>query len=54
MVGHKDTELFEQDGYNHGQMAVPAHPLLLRFVKRIEKQIDEKSKKKASEPALTR
>ena len=54
VVGHKDTELFEQDGYNHGQMAVPAHPLLLRFVKRIEKQIDEKSKKKASEPALTR
>jgi acetyl esterase/lipase len=35
VVEHPDTELFELDGFNHGQMAVPAHPLLLRFVKRI-------------------
>lgn len=35
VVGHPDTELFELDGFNHGQMSVPAHPLLLRFVKRI-------------------
>jgi acetyl esterase/lipase len=35
VVEHPDTELFELEGYNHGQMAVPAHPLLLRFVKRI-------------------
>ena len=35
VVGHPDTTLFELDGYNHGQMAKPAHPLLLRFVKRI-------------------
>ncbi|MCA9138458.1 MAG: alpha/beta hydrolase [Planctomycetales bacterium] len=32
VVGHGDTELYELDGYNHGQMAGPAHPLLLRFV----------------------
>lgn len=34
-VEHPDAELFELEGYNHGQMAEPAHPLLLRFVKRI-------------------
>jgi acetyl esterase/lipase len=36
VVGHPNTELHELDGYNHGQMAVPAHPLLLRFVKKID------------------
>ena len=35
VVGHPDTTLFELDGYNHGQMAGPAHPLLRRFVERI-------------------
>ena len=35
VVGHPDVALFELDGYNHGQMAGPAHPLLLRFVKRV-------------------
>ena len=34
VVGHPDVELFELDGYNHGQMAKPAHPLLLRFIQR--------------------
>ncbi len=34
VVGHPDTELCELDGFNHGQMAEPAHPLLLRFVKK--------------------
>ena len=38
VVEHPDTELFELDGFNHGQMAVPAHPLLLRFMKRISSQ----------------
>ncbi len=33
VVGHEDTELHELDGFNHGQMAQPAFPLLLRFVK---------------------
>ena len=32
VVDHPDTELYELEGYNHGQMAVPAHPILLRFV----------------------
>jgi acetyl esterase/lipase len=38
VVEHPDTELFELDGFNHGQMAVPAHPLLLRFMDRISSQ----------------
>ena len=33
VIGHPDTELFELEGYNHGQMAKPAHALLLRFVR---------------------
>lgn len=35
VVGHPETVLYELDGFNHGQMAEPAHPLLLRFVKKI-------------------
>ena len=35
VVGHKDTKLFELDGYNHG-MAEPAFPLLLNEVRRIK------------------
>lgn len=38
VVDHPDAELFELDGYNHGQMAEPAHPLLLRFIRRIIKR----------------
>ena len=38
VVGHPDTTLYEMDGYNHGQMAEPAHPLLLRFVQRVLEQ----------------
>jgi acetyl esterase/lipase len=34
VVEHPDTEIYELDGYNHGQMAEPAHPLLLRFMKK--------------------
>ena len=37
VVKHPDTSIMELDGYNHGQMADPAHPLLVRFVKRIIK-----------------
>ena len=33
VAGHPDVELFELDGYNHGKMAAPAHPLLLQFVR---------------------
>ena len=39
VVEHPDTKIMELDGYNHGQMAKPAHPLLLRFIKRIEKTL---------------
>ena len=34
-AGHPDATLLELDGYNHGQMADPAFPLLLQFMKRI-------------------
>ena len=32
VAGHEQTTLYELDGFNHGQMAEPAFPLLLRFV----------------------
>ena len=32
LVGHPDTHLNELGGFNHGQMAEPAFPLLLRFI----------------------
>ncbi|MDB4338844.1 alpha/beta hydrolase [bacterium] len=37
-VGHPDAKLYELDGYNHGKMAIPAHPLLLRFIERVLKE----------------
>jgi acetyl esterase/lipase len=33
-LGHPDCELLELEGYDHGQMADPAFPLLLRFIRR--------------------
>jgi hypothetical protein len=36
-VGHPNTELYELGGFGHGQMAEPAHPLLLRFIKKYSK-----------------
>jgi hypothetical protein len=32
-VVHKDVELLELQGYDHGGMAEPAFPLLVKFVK---------------------
>ncbi len=32
LVGHPDVTLYELDGYDHGGMAQPGFPLLLRFV----------------------
>lgn len=32
LVGHPDTHLHELGGFNHGQMAEPAFPLLFRFI----------------------
>jgi hypothetical protein len=34
-VGHQETELFELQGFDHGGMAEPAHPLLLKFVQKL-------------------
>ena len=38
VVGHQDSTLMELDGYNHGQMADAAYPILLRFIKQILKE----------------
>lgn len=34
VMGHPDAELIELKGYDHGQMAEPAYPLLLRFIEK--------------------
>lgn len=34
-VGHPATELFELQGYDHGGMVEPGHPLLLRFLRQV-------------------
>ncbi|WP_276480142.1 alpha/beta hydrolase [Paraflavitalea pollutisoli] len=39
LAGHKDTRLYELQGYDHGGMAEPAFPLLLAEVKAIVKKI---------------
>ena len=41
VVEHPSVELFELDGYDHGQMAEPAFPLLLQFIKRTIEQGDQ-------------
>ncbi|MEM6749294.1 MAG: alpha/beta hydrolase [Planctomycetota bacterium] len=35
VVEHPDTEIFELEGCDHGQMVSPAFPLLLRFIERV-------------------
>ncbi|NME71975.1 alpha/beta hydrolase [Flammeovirga aprica] len=40
VVGHKETQLMELDGYDHG-MVYPALPLLLKEVKRISSQNED-------------
>lgn len=37
-VEHPDCQIVEIGGYDHGQMANPAHPLLLRFLARLTKE----------------
>ncbi|MDF2832514.1 alpha/beta hydrolase [Chryseobacterium indoltheticum] len=37
LKGHKETTLYELDGFDHGGMAHPAFPLLLNEIKRVEK-----------------
>jgi acetyl esterase/lipase len=38
LSGHKDVRLFQLQGFDHGGMAVPAFPLLLKEVDRIRKK----------------
>ncbi len=38
VVGHKDVELRELAGFNHGNMPEPAFPLLLEFIARHDRQ----------------
>ena len=42
LAGHKNTRLYELGGFNHGAMAEPAFPLLLKEVSTITKKILEK------------
>ena len=41
VVGHKFTELYELEGYNHGKMAEPAHPLMVAFIKQLNEQMPQ-------------
>jgi acetyl esterase/lipase len=41
LSGHKDVRLFQLQGYDHGGMAEPAFPLLLKEVDRIRKKLHE-------------
>ncbi|MGE5393625.1 MAG: alpha/beta hydrolase [Candidatus Saccharibacteria bacterium] len=38
LTGHQQTTLYELDGFDHGGMAEPAFPLLLKEVERIKKE----------------
>ena len=42
LIGHTRTQLYELDGYDHGGMAQPAFPLLLKEVATIEKSFTTK------------
>ena len=38
LVGHKDIMLYEEDGFDHGGMAAPAHLLLMKYIAKREKK----------------
>lgn len=42
LVGHKATKIYELDGYNHGDMAAPAHHILKHHVQSILNQRSQK------------
>jgi acetyl esterase/lipase len=42
VAGHPDVHMVELKGFDHGQMAVPAHDHLLRFV--LDRQLAEESR----------
>lgn len=37
LAGHKHTHIYKLDGYDHGSMAVPAHPIMLMEIESILK-----------------
>lgn len=37
LIGHPDVHIYELDGYNHGDMAAPAHHILKQHISRILK-----------------
>lgn len=41
VAGHTQTELYQLEGFDHGGMAAPAFPLLLRKVKEISETINK-------------
>lgn len=43
IAGHEQTRLFELEGFDHGGMAEPAFPLLLKEIERIIKERKKKS-----------
>ncbi len=38
LTGHPDVKIYKIDGYNHGDMAVPAHHILIKEIERILSQ----------------
>jgi len=44
LAGHKQTRLYELQGFDHGGMDDPAYPLLIKEVNTISKSIIEKNK----------
>ncbi|WP_053971162.1 alpha/beta hydrolase [Mangrovimonas sp. ST2L15] len=42
LSGHSQVQLFELEGYDHGGMAFPAFPLLVKEINRVKKAIKEK------------
>lgn len=40
LLGHPDVRLYELDGFDHGNMREPGFPLLLRFIRAHNKNID--------------
>jgi hypothetical protein len=45
LTGHKRSRLFELQGFDHGGMAEPAFPLLVKEVRAITKEIIGQPKK---------
>lgn len=44
LIGHKQTILYEFDGYEHGNMYIPAFPMVMKHLKIITEQIRKKKK----------